>query len=238
MDVLLDTDPLAARLVTAIQTGDLDALSEGLAEHPDAARTGIGSAEHEDVRSLLHIATDWPGHFPRVAETIAVLAAAGADVNAPFQKSHAETPLHWAASSDDVAAIDALLDAGADIEQAGSALGGGACMANAVSFKQWNAARRLHERGARTNLFEAAALGLRAEVETSLAQPDAPPTRVHLAFWSACYGGHRDIAELALAAGADPTWCPEWYGEPAVKVAKDNGFATVAAWVRDLLSAR
>lgn len=51
-------------------------------------------------RTLLHVATDWPGHAPRVAETI---------------WAHAETPLHWAASSDDVEAGDALRDLGADL---------------------------------------------------------------------------------------------------------------------------
>jgi hypothetical protein len=33
----------------------------------------------------------------------------GAHINAPFIGKHAETPLHWAASSDDVDALDALL---------------------------------------------------------------------------------------------------------------------------------
>jgi len=60
---------------------------------------------------LLHVATDWPGHFPHVSASIAALVEAGADVNARFHGPHEETPLHWAASSADVAALDALLDA-------------------------------------------------------------------------------------------------------------------------------
>ena len=61
---------------------------------------------------------DWPGHFPNVAQTIAMLATAGGDVNVhypphPTDPSSKETPLHQAATSNDVAAIDALLDAGA-----------------------------------------------------------------------------------------------------------------------------
>jgi ankyrin repeat protein len=47
---------------------------------------------------------------------VAALVAAGADVHARFTGPHTETPLHWAASSDDVGVLDALLDAGADIE--------------------------------------------------------------------------------------------------------------------------
>lgn len=38
--------------------------------------------------------TDWPGHRPNAAETVAVLGEAGAEVNAPFVGEHPETPLH------------------------------------------------------------------------------------------------------------------------------------------------
>ena len=113
--------------------------------------------------------TDWPGHVPEAAAKIAALVAAGADVNARFTGPHTETPLHWAASSDDVDALDALLDAGADIEADGAVIGGGTPIADAVAFGQWKAARRLLERGARTNLWQAAALGLLDRVRDELA---------------------------------------------------------------------
>jgi ankyrin repeat protein len=51
--------------------------------------------------------------------------AAGAEVNARSTGPPAETPLHWAASSDDVAALDVLHDHGADIEASGAVIGGG-----------------------------------------------------------------------------------------------------------------
>src|SRR4029077_7396978 len=109
----------------------------GLASGRILDRKGCG-------RTLLHVATDWPGNFPRVAETVAALVAAGADPGAQFEGgSHAETPLHWAASSDDLAALNALLDAGADIEAPGAVIGGGTPLADAVAFGQWQAARRL-----------------------------------------------------------------------------------------------
>lgn len=41
------------------------------------------------------------------------LVDAGADVNARFRGPHAETPLHWAASTDDVDVLDALIGCGA-----------------------------------------------------------------------------------------------------------------------------
>src|SRR5258707_490715 len=83
-------------------------------------------------------------------------------VTARSTGAHTETPLHWAASCDDVAALDALLEHGADIEAPGAVIGGGTPLADAVAFGQWQAARRLVERGARTTLWQAAALGLMA----------------------------------------------------------------------------
>jgi hypothetical protein len=53
--------------------------------------------------------------FPNGPQTVARYVEAGADVNGRFTGPHTETPLHWAASCDDVGVIGAL-DAGADIE--------------------------------------------------------------------------------------------------------------------------
>jgi ankyrin repeat protein len=132
---------------------------------------------------------------------------AGADVNARFHGSHAETPLHWAASSDDVEALDALLDAGADIEASGAILGGGSPLADACGFGQWQAARRLVERGATTRLKDAAALGLLDRIETAFtAGPIPTPDEVTVAFWSACHDGRRQAAEYLLDRGADLNW--------------------------------
>lgn len=68
-------------------------------------------------------------------------------MNARFVGSHTETPLHWAASSDDVEAATALLDAGSDIEAPGAVLGGGSPLAEAVGVGQWQIARLLVDRG-------------------------------------------------------------------------------------------
>ena len=44
---------------------------------------------------------------------VARLVVGGADVNARFEGPNEQTPLHWAASSNDVEVLDALLDASA-----------------------------------------------------------------------------------------------------------------------------
>ena len=124
--VISKNDPLGQASVNAIQKGDVAALRRLLEENPGLANARVvdsGDRCHPTVasRTLLHVATDWPGHCPNGAATVAVLVDAGADVNARFTGSHTETPLHWAASSDDVEVLDVLLDRGADIE-AGSRL--------------------------------------------------------------------------------------------------------------------
>ena len=115
--VLSPDDPMVVSLTELICSGDLPGLTELLTAHPSLALERFGDAATS--RTVLHVATDWPGHYPSVAGTIAVLTAAGAAVDGRFAGPHRETALHWAASSNDIDAIDALLDAGADIEADG-----------------------------------------------------------------------------------------------------------------------
>ena len=114
--------------------------------------------------------------FPDAAGKLAVLVATGADVNARFTGPHGETPLHWTASSDDIDALDALLDAGADIEVDGAVIAGGTPIADAVAFGQWNAARRLLERGARTNLWQPLRSDFSTASKTRSPKPRPPRT--------------------------------------------------------------
>lgn len=188
--------------VKAIQSGDVGSLKRLLSENPDLVKARV-----DGKRTLLHVATDWPGHFPNNPATVATLVAHGADINAQSLGRHSETPLHWAASSDDVEVLDLLLDLGADIEAGGAVIGGGTPMADAVAFGQWRAARRLLERGARTTLWQAAALGLMARVEQYFAGKPAPaPDEITNAFWCACQGSQQAAAEYLLQRGADLDW--------------------------------
>jgi hypothetical protein len=201
-------DPLAAAVVTSIQTGDVPTLKRLLAEHPDLATARIDSHDRcAQSRTLLHVATDWPGHYPNGPAVVTALVQTGADVNAQFVGSHNETPLHWAASSNDLAALDALIEAGADIESPGGVIGGGSPLADARGFGQWDAARRLVERGARTTLTDAATLGLIDRVEAHFRIGGTPTAdAITGAFWGACHGGQRQVAEFLLARDADINW--------------------------------
>src|SRR3954454_9072683 len=99
MATISTLDPEAVAAVRAIHAGMVQDLKRHLEANPDLATARLGDDDPEGMsRTLLHVATDWPGHYPSVAETISVLVGAGADVNARFHGPHKETPLHWAAS--------------------------------------------------------------------------------------------------------------------------------------------
>lgn len=236
--MLLDTEnPLAREVVAAIQAGEVPTLRSLLAANPGLSTAQLGDPDCS--RSLLHVATDWPGHYPNVADTIQSLVEAGADPNARFVgDAHNETPLHWAASSDDVAALDALLDAGADIDAPGGVMDGGGPLADARIFAQWNAARRLVERRAATTLQDEATLGLMDRLEARLGQDGPTTDEISKAFWGACHGGSLAAAELLLEHGADLDWVPPW--EPltplgaAVRSNEENNTHAdeLIAWLR------
>jgi ankyrin repeat protein len=228
-------DSLAIAVVSAIRSGDVDGLQRLLNENPDLATARIVNARGGS-RTLLHIVADWPGHFPNGARTVAVLIAAGTEVNAAVMpgspSAAAETALHWAASSDDVAVLDALLDGGADIEAPGAVFTGGAPMSDAVVFAQWQAARRLLERGARTTLTQAAALGLLDRVkEYCTGQPPPAPEEITGALWHACRGGQRQTAEYLLGRGANLNWIG-WGQCTPLQAAQESGVSDLIEWLR------
>jgi uncharacterized protein len=213
--------------VDAVRSGDFETLEKLLVKDPR-----IATARHDGCRTLLHVVTDWPGNFPNGAQIVALLVAHGADVNARFTGGpHAETPLHWAASCDDVAVLDALLDRGADIEAPGAVIGGGTPLADAVAFGQWKAARRLVDRGAKTNLWQAAGLGLMDRVASCIEAAAPAAAEITKAFWLACHGGQRAAAEYLLARGADRNWIG-FDNLTALDAAARSGAHNLVEWLR------
>jgi ankyrin repeat protein len=235
---LPSTDVVAVELVQAIRAGDLDALRRLLDEHSDLASARL-QGDKGTTRTPLHVTADWPGYFPNGPAVVHLLISAGADPNAPVTGSwHAETPLHWAASSDDVDVAAALIAGGADIEATGASIGGGTPLDDAVGYGCWHIARLLVERGARVErLWHAAGLGMMARAEELFAA-DPPPTPrdINNAFWQACAGGQRRVAEYLLANGADINWVPDYSKKTALDVAGslDTRRDTFVSWLRDL----
>ncbi|MGW0614742.1 hypothetical protein [Streptomyces sp. NPDC002788] len=133
---------------------------------------------------------------------MAAPVAAGADPGARFGGAHGETPLHRAASDDDVPVLDALVAAGADIDAPGAVIGGGSPPA-AVSASG-AAAHRLVEHGARVTSQDAAALGL-LDRDRACVEADEPPSsdEISRAFRSARHGGQPPTARYLHDHGAD-----------------------------------
>ena len=223
-------DPVAIAAVRAIRTGDTASLASLLGRHP-----GLVSEQIHDTRTPLYVVADWPGYFPAGPATVRLLIEAGADPNAVADGPPAETPLHWAASSDDADVAEALISGGADIEAPGGTIG--TPLGNAVGYGCWNVARLLVQRGARVSkLWHAAALGLMPQVEEFLAASPGPSAEdITEAFWQACHGGQRRTAERLLASGADPDAIPGYSDQTAAQIAAQPGTQreNLITWLRD-----
>jgi uncharacterized protein len=215
-------DPAAVELVLAVHGGDIDAIRRLLAEDPRLARAGLVDRKG-GFRTVLHLVADWPGYFPNGPQIVRLLIQAGADPSFRHPTRCDETALHWAASSDDVDVAAALIDGGADIDVPGGSIG--TPLANAVGYGCWHVARLLVARGARIgSLWEAAGLGDQATVDEFLAA-DPPPasSEIDAAFYQACHGGQRRMAEYLLARGADINASPDYaHDQTALEVAGDT----------------
>jgi ankyrin repeat protein len=233
---LAPTDPLAVRLTAAVHSGALDELARMLDEQPELANARI-AGRRGGWRTPLHLVTDWPGYFSNGPAVVRMLIEAGADPSAPSDEGPSETPLHWAASSDDVEVAAALIDAGADLEAPGASIAGGGPLGNAVGYGCWHVARLLVERGARVDsLWQAAALGLVERVDELLGA-GSPPTQEELdeAFWQACHGGQLRMAALLLARGADINAIPSYSDQAPLDVAggPDTRRGQLVSWLRE-----
>ncbi len=239
----------AKKLASAVVKGEVGRVATLLAADPDLATATIG----KNPRSMLHYATDWPANRPNVATSIGLLIAAGADPNVTMPPNAsgevAEMPLHWAASANDVDAVEALIDHGANVDCLGGLFGGCTPYEEAIIFGQYDAARSLLARGATNYLPGAAALG-QAELIDSFFDAKGnltfetgvlphwnplPPkqTIVDRAFQFACRSGHLEIAKKLLSRGADP-FSSMPGDSTALSEATENGHTEVVAWLEGL----
>jgi uncharacterized protein len=236
---LPEGDQVAIELRLAVHAGDVEAIKRLLRNDPAVATARLIGRDGGSGTAL-HLVTDWPGYFPNGPEIVRLLIDAGADPNAltTSQGSQpgpgSETPLHYAASSDDVEVAEALIDGGADLEVPGGSIG--TPLDNAVGYGCWHVARLLVARGARVDkAWHAAALGMLGRLEALLGS-DPPAADVSQAFWHACAGGQRRAAEYLLSRGADLNWEPDYaHGTPLDSA---GGLGTrqenVISWLRGL----
>ena len=227
-------DPVAVELTSTIHRGDLDALRRILAERPELASVHM-IGRRGGWRTPLHAATDWPGYFPSAPATVALLLDAGADPNDDTGGDRPETPLHWAASTDDVDVAIVLIDNGADLDTPGGSIG--SPLDNAIGYACWDVARLLVARGAAVDkLWHAGALGMLERIEQLLEQRPDAAAEVSQAFWHACAGGQRRAAEYLLARGADLNWEPDYADGTPLDAAATRGTrqSNVISWLQEL----
>jgi ankyrin repeat protein len=163
-----------------------------------------------------------------------MLLGVGADPNDHTGGDRPETPLHWAASSDDVDVAVVLVDNGADLETPGGSIG--TQLDNAIGYACWHVARLLVARGAAVDkLWHAAALGMLERIGQILEGQPATASEISQAFWHACAGGQRRAAEYLLARGADLNWVPDYAEGTPLDAARSLGTRqeNVLSWLRE-----
>jgi uncharacterized protein len=166
-------DQVAAELRLAVRAGDVAAVQRLLRNDPALASARLVGKDG-GAATPLHLVTDWPGYFPNGPEIVRVLIDGGADPNALTSRDSQsgpgdETPLHYAASSDDADVAEALIDGGADIEVPDGSIG--TPLDNAIGYGCWHVARLLVARGARVDkAWHACTAGQRRAAEYLLSR--------------------------------------------------------------------
>jgi ankyrin repeat protein len=191
-------------IASAAQSGEVDALRQGLDARPDLINALAGRGFPK--ATALHLAVLRNRH-----DAIRLLVARGADLDAREFPDNA-APLHFAAMYGDLETIRLLVEAGADVEGKGDDPGVGV-LGWATCFRQVRneAAVYLLSHGATLNLWSAIALDriddVRAMIARDHALLTARMTRTHhrrTPLHHAAAKNRPAIVHLLLELGADP----------------------------------
>jgi ankyrin repeat protein len=240
VSVIPSDDPAVVELEKAIFDGDVAVVNRLLSEHAELAASSFGSVER-GTGTALHLVAGWPGYYPNGPQVVHALVDAGADPNARTTARGwsspgpgSETPLHYAASNDDVDVAAALIDRGADVEAPDGSIG--SPLDNAIGYCCWHVARLLVARGAQVEkVWHASALGMLDRLEELLI-PDIGPDLASQGFWHACAAGQRRTAERLLRAGADLNWEPDYASGTPLDASQGLGTRqeNVISWLESL----
>jgi len=226
----------AVELATAIRVGDLDSVERLLASDADLASARLGGGR--GTETPLHVVAGWPGYYPNGPEIAFLLIQSGAVVDArttgPDPADSGETPLHWAASNDDVDVARVLVDGGAYLEAPDGSIG--TPLENAIGYACLGVARLLVERGAKVEkLWTAGALGMVQRLRELVGSGQFGPEDVSQGFWHACAAGQRRAAEFLLDHGADLNWVPDYSSGTPLDATQGRGTQqeNVITWLRE-----
>jgi hypothetical protein len=195
-------DPVFRRAVDLIDTGDVEALRNHLAQHPDLLTQRVAfEPGYFQNPSLLEFVAENPIRHGRLPPNIVDVARAVLDAGARANGPSVNSTLALVASGRvprecgvQVPLIDLLCVYGADAN---------AAMRSALGHGEWDAVEALIRRGADVDMAASAAMGRVDEVRRALPAADGEVRHFALA-WAAQYG-HTDVVRLLLDAGEDPS---------------------------------
>lgn len=208
----------------AIRAGAADALRKLLREQPALARWRKPPDAQGNQNTLLHEVCGmglirWAANAPELA---GLLLEAGAEVDAGERPAGGETPLHHAASVNNLPVAEVLLKAGADPERKGrhdgrldTALGYALFYLRVGGLPPYPedviACLRLH--GAKVKLPFAAALDLHEQVTQSLQHEKPDERTLGEALVFACHYGLTEMSVRLVRAGAPLNTCVPFFHE-------------------------
>jgi hypothetical protein len=188
-----------ARLLAAVQSGELEAVRTILEAHPELANACVDRELHAIARTdgramrLLHVCVS--NDQPEVAR---LLLAHGANPN--LRHAHGRTPLHDALELGRRAVRDVLIEGGAEVDAGAAALMGDcARLARLLDERP----ERIHDTSTGETVLAWAAFGGHPEVVRLLAERGVALTADD-ALVPACLCNHAAFASAALELGANP----------------------------------